>query len=66
MYLFGKLNRKEKRLILILVCTNIFVSTLFFAGMRSYRSDSLSADTGSDTASIERSSLAEPGPPQSR
>lgn len=42
MYLFRSLNRREKRLIIILTTTNLLILGLLFAGTRSYASHSAS------------------------
>ena len=45
MYFFGTLNRREKRLIIILTTANLLVMGLLFAGTRSYAARSGPSET---------------------
>lgn len=44
MYFFGRLNRREKRLIVILTTANLLIMSLLFAGTRSYAARSAPAE----------------------
>lgn len=45
MFLFRTLNRREKRLIVILTTANLLIMSLLFAGTRSYAARSAPSET---------------------
>ena len=61
MYLFGTLNRREKRLIIILTTANLLITGMLYAGTRSFVTTSappqpeatrIASDSGLAAASI--------------
>lgn len=68
MYFFGTLNRREKRLIVILTTANLIIMGLLYAGTQSYRDQTGSSRTettyvvsDSGTSDPEASSHQLPG-----
>lgn len=58
MYMFGTLNRREKRLILILVTANLLITILLYAGTRSFASRSASSESDTTRVASESSTHA--------